>query len=107
MQSLCCAAFCLVHACGVLACSWGTHTPEYACAAQHELSHQSSEMDGHRRKRPAVNPAELQQALSTLVGRPLGDAEMSKIFPSFPEGIDFSFSGALPHSPHALSALWF
>lgn len=58
-------------------------------------------MDGHRRKRPAVNPAELQQALSALVGRPLGDADMSKIFPLFPEGVDFSFSGGccLQHSP--------
>ena len=57
---------------------------------QHDLSHASSEADGHRRKRAAVNPAELQQALSTLVGRPLDEAEMSKLFPSFPESIDLA-----------------
>lgn len=49
------------------------------------LSARPSEEDGHRRKRHAVNPQELQQRVSKLVGRQLDDHDMSRIFPSFPD----------------------
>ena len=45
---------------------------------------EDEELEQNRRKRPAVNPQQLQQKLSVLVGRPLDERDMSRIFPTFP-----------------------
>ena len=81
----------------------------YTCAQplcvhvrQHELSHKGSEADGHRRKRQAISKAEIQQRLSTFYGRPLDEADMSKILPEFAQG-EFSLNADGARGLHLLS----
>ena len=45
----------------------------------------SSGMEPAHAKRQHLSPAELQQRLSHLVGRPLGAQEMSRLIPNFPD----------------------
>ena len=65
--------------------------------AQPLLSETLSEGDRHRQKRANVQAGQLQQKMSTLMGRPLGEAELRTIFPSFSAQMPGSaFSGEGP-----------
>ena len=66
------------------------------CHAQPLLSERLSEADRHRQKRANVQAGQLQQKMSALMGRPLGEAELRTIFPSFSAQLPGSaFSGAV------------
>ena len=61
------------------------------------LSQRESESDRHRTKRANVKAGKLQQKMSALMGRPLGDQELRAIFPSFSAQMPGSaFSGVFP-----------
>ena len=60
---------------------------------------EDEELEQNRRKRPAVNPQQLQQKLSVLVGRPLDERDMSRIFPTFPNITADDTDIMLPGSP--------
>ena len=61
------------------------------------LSQRESESDRHRTKRANVKAGKLQQKMSALMGRPLGDLELRAIFPSFSAQMPGSaFSGVFP-----------
>ncbi len=64
------------------------------------LSQRESEGDRHRSKRANVQAGQLQQKMSALMGRPLGDTELRAIFPSFSASMPGSaFSGdSLTHA---------
>ena len=60
-------------------------------------SQRESEGDRHRSKRANVQAGQLQQKLSVLMGRPVGDQELRLMLPSFSAQMpDSAFSGALP-----------
>ena len=48
----------------------------------------SSGMEPAHAKRQHLTPQELQRRLSQLVGRPLGNQEMSQLIPNFPTLLD-------------------
>lgn len=64
---------------------------------QRRLSEKVSESDRHRQKRANVQAGQLQQKVSALMGRPLNEAELRTIFPSFSAQMPGS-GGALPGS---------
>ena len=77
--------------------------------AQPLLSETLSEGDRHRQKRANVQAGQLQQKMSTLMGRPLGEAELRTIFPSFSAqmpGSAFSGEGPLQHRSRHWVELW-
>ena len=84
-----------------MVCTTTTNTKEVPCTdslyhAQPLLSERLSEADRHRQKRANVQAGQLQQKMSALMGRPLGEAELRTIFPSFSTQMPGSaFSGAL------------
>jgi len=54
-------------------------------------------------KRQHLTPQELQQRLSQLVGRPLGNQEMSQLIPNFPDLLD----GSNPNFGEGLQTIHF
>ena len=83
-------------------------TPEACCVRpQPLLSETLSEGDRHRQKRANVQAGQLQQKMSTLMGRPLGEAELRTIFPSFSAQMPGSaFSGEDPSGSRVVCTIF-